>query len=306
MAYGLQTYDVGSRKEDLSDLLGDVSPDDNPLGTLLAKTTASQTLHEWVEDYLARPTTVSAEVEGAEATYGDLTPPQRRNNVTQIIRTTFKVSGTLQAVDQAGVTDPFDYQSTKAMRDWKNRQEYALINGSRASGSSGSARQMSGIQNIITSHYTARLSGTSLSETEFNSMVKDVADDVGINDVFDMVLTTLALRQKISTFTAGNTKYVAAEDKRLVRPVAVYESDFAVHRIFPHKDVRSGSATPGPTVIGLKENKWRIAYLKNRQPKREELPATGDYRSGMIIGELTLEYLAERANAMRSGYNQNG
>lgn len=306
MAYGLQTYQDSARREDLLDIIGDVSPDDNPLMTMFATTTANQTLHEWLEDYLARPTSVSAEVEGADATYSDLTQPSRRNNVTQIIRTTFKVSGTERAVNVAGMADPYDYQAAKALRDWKNKGEFALINGARASGASGVARQMSGIVNIVTSHYTNRDSGTSLSETEFNAMVFDVATDVGTSDVFDMILTTLQLRQKISTFTAGSTKYVQAADKRLIRPVMVYESDFGVHRIFGHKDVPSSNATPGPMVLGLKEDKWRIAYLKDRQPKRVQLDTTGDNTKGMIVGELTLEFLAERANARRSGYNQQG
>ena len=306
MAYGLQTYQDSARREDLLDIIGDVSPDDNPLSTMLATVTANQTLHEWLEDYLARPTSVATEVEGADATFDDLTQPSRRNNVTQIIRTTYKVSGTERAVSIAGMADPFDYQSAKALKDWKNKLEFSLLRGSRASGASGVARQMAGVQNIVTSHYTARLSGTSLSETEFNNMVYDVATDVGSSDVFDMVLTTLQLRQKISTFTAGSTRYVQANDKRLTRPVMVYESDFGVHRIFGHKDVSSSNATPGPYIIGLKEDKWRVAYLKNRQPKRVMLDKTGDNDKGMIVGEATLEFLAERANASRSGYNQQG
>lgn len=304
MAYGLQTYQDGSRREDLLDLIGDVSPDDNPLSTMLATVTASQTLHEWLEDYLARPTSVSVSIEGAAASYDDLTPPSRRTNVTQIISTTFRVSGTERKVSVAGTSDPLDYQAAKAMRDWKNKLEYTLIQGARASGDSGVARQMAGIQNIVTSHYTARLSGTSLSETEFNDMVFDVASDVGATDVFDMVLTTLRLRQKISTFTAGNTRYTDASDRKLTRKVMVYESDFATHRIFGHKDVTSSAATPGPQLLGLKEDKWRVAYL--RKPVREMLAKDGDRENGQIVGEATLEYLAERANARRSGYNQNG
>lgn len=304
MAYGLQTYQDSSRREDLLDLIGDVSPDDNPLSTLFATSKATQTTHEWLEDYLARPTSVNAQVEGFTATYSDLTPPSRRNNIVQEIGVTFRVSGTERAVSVAGQGDPYTYQASKALRDWKNNLEYAIIRGTIASGSSGVARSMAGIQAIVTSHYTARLSGTSLSETEFNDMVYDVATDVGSSDVFDTVVTTLRLRQKISTFTAGNTKYVNASDKKLTRPVMVYESDFGVHKIFGHKDVSSSNATPGPRILGLKEDKWRVAYL--RKPERIDLAKDGDRDNGMIIGEATLEYLAERANAQRSGYNQNG
>ena len=205
MAFGLITYQDTGRREDLLDIIADVSPDDNPLSTMLGTTKASQTNHEWLEDYLSRPTSVSAAIEGAAATYSDLTQPSRRNNIVQEIMTTFRVSGTERAVSVAGSADPYDYQASKALRDWKNNLEFSLLRGTVASGSSGVARQMAGIQNIVTSHYTARNSGTSLSETELNAMVFDVANDVGTEDVFDMVLTTIELRQKIAPETAGNS-----------------------------------------------------------------------------------------------------
>jgi len=304
MAFGLKTYDDTARREDLLDIISDVSPDDNPLSTMLKTTTASQTTHEWLEDYISRPTSNSGAVEGAAATYSDLTQPVRRTNVTQIVEQTFRVSGTERAVSVAGMSDPYVYQKGKALRQWKNAQEYALIRSTLTSGVSGTGQTLKGITATVTSHYTARLSGTSLSETELNSMVYDVANDVGTSDVFDLVLTTLQLRQKISTFTAGSTRYVDAADKRLTRPVMVYESDFGVHRIFGHKDVASANTTPGPYVLGLKEDKWRIAYL--RKPFSEELAKDGDRSNGHIVGEFTLEFLAERANAARSGYAQTG
>lgn len=304
MAFGLQTYDDSVRREDLIDIITDVSPDENPLTTMLATTDATQTLHEWPEDYIARPSSNSKSIEGSAATYSDLVQPGRRSNICQIITQTFRVSGTERSVSVAGMGDPLDYQAEKALRQWKNQLEFALIRGTAASGDSGVAREMTGIQAAITSHYTARLSGTSLSETEFNAMVSDVWSDVANDDVFDMVLVPFGLKQKISTFTAGNTRYVDATDRRLTRDVMVYESDGGVHRIFAHKDVSNAAATPGPMVLGLKEDKWRIAYL--RRPVREMLAKDGDRDNGQIVGEATLEYLAERANARRSGFNQNG
>jgi hypothetical protein len=306
LAFGLQTYDDSVRREDLIDIITDVSPDDNPLGTMLARATARQTLHEWPEDYISRPTSVSGAIEGAAATYSDLTQPSRRINITQVISQTFRVSGTERAVDVAGMADPYDYQAGKALREWKNQQEFSLVQGVLASGSSGVARQMAGLNSVLTSHYTNRNSGTSLSETEFNSMVKESWDDVGSDDVFDLVLVPFGLKQKISTFTAGNTRYVDASDKRLTRPVMVYESDGGVHRIMAHKDVPSASTTPGPMFMGIKEDKFKIAYLKGREPKRENLAKDGDRENGQIVGEVTLEYLAERTSVRRSGYNTAG
>lgn len=304
MAYGLQTFNDKSIREDLLDIISDVSPDENPLSTMLKTSTATQNTHEWLEDYISRPTSNTGTVEGSDATFADLTQPSRRGNVIQTIRETFKVSDQQIAAQHAGMADPFEYQKKKALVTWKNRQEFALLRSSLGSGASGTASTMIGIEAVITSHYTARLSGTSLSETEFNAMVYDVANDVGTEYIPDMVLTTLQLRQKLSTFTAGSTRYVDASDKKLVRKVMVYESDFGVHRIFGHKDVYSSNATPGPRVDLLKEDTWKIAYL--RKPKFKALPENGSYKAGMIEGDMTLEYLAERANASRSGFNQAG
>lgn len=301
MSFGLGTYQDNSRREDLLDLIMDASPDANPLSTMFGTSVATQTLHEWVEDYIARPSSTTQSVEGAQATFSDLTQPARRNNFTEIITQTFRVSGTEQAVNVVGGQDPYEYQAAKALRLWKNQLEYNIINGAaKASGSSGVARVMSGIKSIVTSHYTARVSGTSLSETEFNDMVFDVASDVSDDKIFDMVVTGLKLRQAISSFTAGSTKFIDATDKRLVRPVAVYESDYQVHRIFGHKDVYASAATPGPAVFGLNESSWKVAYL--RKPFRKDLPDDGDRKAGEIIGEQTLEYRTERANAYRTGY----
>ena len=271
---------------------------------MLGTSSAKDTIHQWTEDYQGRPTAVTSAVEGADATFSDLTNPARRTNVTQIINQTYRVSGTLRAVNVAGMSDMLDYQADKAARIWKNQLEYTLLRASITSGNSGVAAQMAGIEATVTSHFTARLSGTSLSEAELNAMVYDVANDVGMDEVFDMVVLPLQLRQKVSTFTAGSTKYVDASDKRLTRPVAVYESDFNVMRIFAHKDIYSSNATPGPKVLGMREDKWKIAYL--RPPKREALARLGDSERGQIVGEMTLEYLAERTNALRTGYNQTG
>lgn len=304
MAFGLQTYQDTVRREDLLDVITDVSPDENPLSTMLATTSATQTLHEWPEDYISRPTSVSKAIEGAAATYSDLTQPARRNNITQVISQTFRVSGTERDVDIAGMRDPFDYQSGKALRQWKNNLEFALIRATVASGDSGVPREMSGIGAAATSHYTNLDSGTSLSETFFNDTVKTVWTDVGASDVFDLVLVPMGLKQKISQFTAGSTKFVDASDKRLTRPVMVYESDGGVHRIMAHKDAYNSTTTPGPTMYSIKEDKWRIAFL--RRPKREILAKDGDRDNGQIVGEATLEYLAERSSAVSSGFNTAG
>ena len=46
MAIGMQNYDAQNRREDLADIIGDISPTATPLLSGLGQTTAQNTLHE--------------------------------------------------------------------------------------------------------------------------------------------------------------------------------------------------------------------------------------------------------------------
>jgi hypothetical protein len=300
----LPTYDDASRREDLLSIVGDVTPDDTPLMTMLKTSTANNTLHEWLEDYITPPTTVTYATEGAAATYSALTQPQRRNNITAIITQTFRVTGTERSVTVGSGQDPMDYQSAKALRTWKMNAELTLVNGSKASGASGVARGMAGLVNVITTLATSRNSGTSLSETEFQDMHQDSWTQGGTDNAFDLVLVPFGLKRKIDGFTAGATKYVDQSDKKLTQPVAIYETSAGIARIMQHRYVPSAAATPGPRFLGLKENLYRVAYL--RKPFKEMLAKDGDRENGQIVGEFTLEFLAERTSVNRNGYAVNG
>lgn len=304
MAYGLITYQDAGRREDLLDLIGDVSPDETPLMTLLPDKSASQTLHEWLTYNVARPTTLATDVEGGDATYSDLTQPGRAVNITQIVRQSVRVTGTEETVSVAGSQSPFAFQKAQALRNWKNKAEFAIINATIASGSSGVARQMKGIRNWVTTNYTNRDSGTSFSETEIDDMVNDVWSKVNPDFVFDMFLMPYKLKSKVAGFSGNSTRTISANDKKLVRDILVYTSAGGDHKIMAHKDVPAGAATPGPEVLGINTKLFAKAWL--RKPFFKEYDPQGDQRKGEWIGEYTLESHEERASVRRSGYNQNG
>jgi len=299
----LTSYYDTSRREDLLDIVADLTPDDTPLATMLKTSTAKDTIHQWLEDYVTPPSSVTFAAEGAAATYTALTQPNRVTNITATLTETFRVSGTEMAVTPAG-GNPMDYQSGKALRVWKMKQEYAIVNGALTSGVSGTAASMAGLINVITTLYTARNSGTSLSEIEFQDMHQHSWDKGGTDNSFDLVLVPFGLKRKIDGFTAGATKYVDQSDKRLTQPVAIYETSAGVARIMQHRYVPSAAASPGPRFLGIKEDKFRIAYL--RKPFKEMLAKDGDRENGQIVGEFTLEYLGEKSSVNRSGYAVNG
>lgn len=305
----LTTFYDTSRREDLLDIVADLTPDDTPLATMLKTSTAKDTVHQWLEDYITPPTSVSFAGEGAAATYSALTQPSRILNLTAILTETFRVSGTERAVTPAG-GDPLNYQAGKALRNWKMKEEYALVNGSLSSGVSGTGASMAGLINVITTLATSRNSGTSLSETEFQDMHQHSWEQGGTDNAFDLVLVPFGLKRKIDGFTAGATKYVDQSDKKLTQPVAIYETSAGVARIMQHRYVPSSAASVpvaasnAVTFLGIKEDKFRVAFL--RKPFKEMLAKDGDRENGQIVGEFTLEYIGERTSVNRRGYAVNG
>ena len=302
MAWGLITYQDESRREDLLDVLADVSPDETPLLTLFGTSTARGTLHEWLTYAISRPTSVSSNKEGADPDFVDLTAPSRATNITHIITEPIQVSRTERRVNVAAVGDPWAFQKADALRRLKLKMEFAVLNSTRASGSSGVERQMTGINAFITSMVTARASGTSFSETELNDMTADAYTTVSADKIFDMVLCTVKIKQAIAGFGGNSTRYMDAKSRRLVRDVLVYDSAVGSHRIMHHRDVENTAGTT--TVYGLREELHKVAYLD--KPMFEQLGKTGDADKGMWVTEFTLEELNEAADLKRTGYNQNG
>ena len=303
MAWGLQTSQDASIREDLLDVLGDVSPDETPLLTLFGVgNSPKSTLHVWTTYNIARPTSVSSDVEGADTVFDDLTQPSRANNATQIIKEPVRVSRTERKVNVAVMGDPYAFQKADALRRLKMKMEYALLNAVKASGSSGVARQMDGIDAFITSTVTARNSGSSFNETELNDMTADAYTAVRADKVFDMLLCTVKIKQAIAGFAGNSTRYIPATDRKLVKDILVYDSAVGSHRIMHHRDVRNGAGST--TVYGIREDLHKVAYLD--KPMFEELGKSGDSDKGHWVVEFTHEAHEQRADLKRTGYNLNG
>lgn len=294
-------YSNPSLKEDLLNLITNLSPTENQLATGLKKSKASSSVHSWLVDQYDAVTTNATdkkEVEGADYGAGDVVNPTRKTNYTQIIRQDWKVSGTEQATDHAGMTSPKAYHMAKSMVHWKNKLEWSLVNGVANAGSASVAREMGGIFDQVT---TNKVANAAVAFTE-----------ALLNDYFQQVWGTSAKapdavyvhgkgKRLISSFTAGSTKFLQVTDKRLINTVDVYESDFGVVKLFLHRFVNDVVAAPDTgNIMILREDTWAIASL--REPNNFDAPKGGDYEKGAIIGEMTLEGLYEKANFVGKGF----
>jgi hypothetical protein len=295
MAIGLITYQDTSRREDLIDVVTNISPSETPLLTRLPMgSPANNTLHQYTTDTFSTYND-NAQPEGSSFTVVDLTQPVRASNICQIFIEAVQVSETEIAVK--GVVEPYSYQLQKNLVDHATDIELALMCGSTASGSSGTARRMTGVINGIVTNSTTKNSGTSLSSAEFQNIMQTIW--ASTSKVATEVYVGATLKRDITGFTTTLTRYQDASAGLMNLPVQVYESDFGVHKIFLHRNVPS--AANNLTLVAINPDYWRKSYL--RPTKTQPLPPDGDRRRAQIVTEMTLENRGEKASAVFFGYS---
>lgn len=294
MAIGLITYQDASRREDLIDVVSNVSPSETPLlSGLPMGSPATNTLHQYTTDTFTTYAD-NANAEGSAFSAVDLTAPSRSVNICQIFIQPVQVSETEIAVK--GVVEPYSYQLNKNLIQHATDIELAFMAGSTASGSSGVARRMTGVINSIATNTTSENSGTSLSFAQFQNIMQLIW--ASTNKVASEVYTGATLKRDITGFTTQLTRYQDADERMLNTPVEVIYTDFGIHKIFLHRNVPSGANAL--SIVAINPEYIRKSYL--RPTRTQPLPPDGDRRRAQIVSEVTLEHRGEKTGAYVTGF----
>jgi hypothetical protein len=299
---------IGAR-EDLTDVIYDISPTDTPIMSTIGKTKATSVTHEWQTDSLAAATTANALVEGASASEGTITPTTRLANLTQIVGKTVMVSGTLLASDLAGRKSEMAYQLAKASAEMKRDIETIITaNQGQTAGSSGStARKMGSLLSYIKTNtskngtsvtgvdpttlgVSTRTDGTTRAFTE--TILKDVIAKVFASGGTPSALfVSPAQKQVVSAFTglaAQRYQVPTSGQATILAGADLYQSDFGVLQIVPNRFMRTRDA------LILDPEYAALAYLRPFQTN--DIAKVGDADKKQILAELTLEVRNEAAH----------
>ena len=154
------TFTAIGNREDLADMIHDISPTERPFMSNAPTNSATGVFHEWQTDALAAAAN-NAQVEGDDATADALSPTTRVGNRLQISTKVVRVSGTQNAVDSAGRAEEFSYQMAKAGRELLRDQETALTqNNASSSGGAATARQLGGLESWLSTNKVSVGTGT--------------------------------------------------------------------------------------------------------------------------------------------------
>lgn len=288
------TYDVGGQREDLMDVVTQVNPLDTPMFSTFGKATAKSRYVEWMTETLATPTT-NIHAEGETYSYSKPTARTRAGNYTQIFRKTFAITDTQESVEIAGIKSEFAHRLTNALKEIARDVEYAYINGTGNSGSDDTStgdRELKGVGGwITTTNETGTGTGAEdLTETMFNDCMQSIKAQGGNPD---MAFVNGFQKRQISAFTS-NTRNIMAEDKKLVRPVDIYESDFGIVK------VKYDWLMPTAEVWILQSDMWKTATLRPIA-RDNDVAKTGNFIPGVVEGELTLVALNEKSSGKITG-----
>jgi hypothetical protein len=300
----LRDTSIGVR-EDLANVIYDISPTDTPVMSSIGKARATQTNHEWQTDALAAATTANALIEGDDASSASLSPTTRVGNFTQIVGKTVQVSGTLEAVDKAGRKSEKAYQLAKASAEIKRDIETIIMaNQAKSNGTATTgARKMGSFLSYITSNVNKGTAGTNptgdgsdirsdtTTRTFLESMLKDVAQQIFEDGgTPKMLVVPPGLKATVSGFTGvAEQRYVTgAEPTTIVAAAGAYLSDFGLISIVPDRFMRSTDA------LMIDSEYAALAYLRPFQTN--DLAKTGDSDKTQILAELTLEVRNEKAH----------
>lgn len=294
---------IGQR-EDLTDIIYDISPTETPFMSSIGKTKATAVYHEWQTDSLAAATTANAAVEGADATSATLSPTVRLGNYTQIIQKTVQVSGTLDAVNKAGRKSEKSYQLAKASAELKRDLETILLaNQGRSAGTSTVARKLGSVLSWIKTNsdvgsggadpatigVSTRTDGTQRTFTEalLKTVVAEVFDSGGSPKI---LMVGSAGKQKVSSFAGiAAQRYMAPGNTptTIIGAADVYMSDFGTMSVVPNRFMRTRDA------LVIDPEYAALAYL--RPFVTTDLAKTGDSENTQLLAEVTLEVKNEAA-----------
>jgi hypothetical protein len=304
----VSTYDIGFfpadtavHHEDFTDVLTILDSFQTPAFSSFPKVRCRDVVHSWPVDTLAAPSTAGAP-DGVDFNGDILTTPVRLFNGTQIFRRDVVVSDRERAANPAGIRDMYEHQIMKEFKVLARNAEYVLFK-STAVVSGAASAIVSGSESVSASNapIMAGFRGFAIS-----TAVVSGSNDVQLNDIIAMGqrmyingaepdslwLYPQGKREFFNQVSASggiiNLRNIAADDRRIVANVDVFESPFGqlwaviVDRFIP----MSSAASTNAYFMGDR-SMAKLAFF--RPPQHKEMGKQGDNTRGLLLMELTLE-----------------
>jgi len=295
------TYSATSDREQLSDVIYNISPQATPFMSAIGKNSIKNVVFDWQTETL--PTASGAgQLEGFELSRAAATATSRVSNVAMISSRDATVTGSQQASDPAGKKSEMAHQLAIMAKALKRDMETALCQkGAKTTGNATTARLTGGFESWITSNVSrgtngagagsgaAPTDGTQRALTE--ALLKTVLQSCFSNGGEpSMAICGPVNKQVISGFTGRSSARQMVDANTVEASVSIYASDFGELKIVPSNFSRERS------LLLVDPDYAKVSYL--RDFKTVDISTIGDAQTKMILCEYGLEMSNESAHGI--------
>ena len=300
------SFDAVGIREDLQDVIYDISPEETPFYSACQKVKATNTFHEWQTDAL-RASAANAHIEGDATSAQARSATSRLGNYTQIFKNAVVVPDTDEGLKKAGRAAEIAYQTLKIAKEQKLDIEKALFdNNARVAGNSTTARELAGAPSWIftnvdlqsgnsganptgdgTDARTDDGTPTAFSQTKFDDVMQSIWEQGGKPDV--CYLSAFQMSKALG-FVGNNNQRNTTESSRVSNNVDVYMTPWGSVEFVPCRENRSRD------VFIMQSDMWAVGVL--RPTKNVALAKSGDNTTRQVVTELTLVCKNEKASGI--------
>jgi len=300
------SYDAVGIREDLQDVIYDISPEETPFYSACQKVKATNTFHEWQQDAL-RASAANKHIEGDATSAEARSATSRLGNYTQIFKNAVVVPDTDEGLKKAGRAAEIAYQTLKIAKEQKLDIEKALFdNNARVAGNSTTARELAGAPSWIftnvdlqsgnsganptgdgTDARTDDGTPTAFSQTKFDDVMQSIWEQGGKPDV--CYLSAFQMSKALG-FVGNNNQRNTTESSRVSNNVDVYMTPWGSVEFVPCRENRSRD------VFIMQSDMWAVGVL--RPTKNVALAKSGDNTTRQVVTELTLVCKNEKASGI--------
>ena len=303
---------IGER-EDLSDVIYRIDPDETPLVSNSQKETTKGIFHEWQVQELAAAVDTNYVNEGADYSYANPSPTTRLGNYHQISVQAASVSNTLDVVDKAGRDKETAYVKVLKGLEQRCDIEKSLFKNEARSASDPrkAAKLITWITNVDKpsdmaaatgdGSDAADLTGTAAALTlaKIDAAMLAAYTDGGSPN---MLLMSPTNKQNFSGLSSGSVStnqitYTAPREASIIGSVSLYLSDFG------ELSVTVDRQCPNSEMYLIDTDYVCLGSLPGRMFSVSDVASTGDATKFAIVSEWTLIVKAPKAHAAVIGLN---
>ena len=295
------TYEAIGNREDLADIIYNISPTQTPFLSAVGKRQSSNGQFDWQTEVLPTPSS-TGQLEGFELSKSTSTNTTRATNVAMISSRDATVTGAQEATDTAGKNSEMAHQLAIMAKAIKRDMEEALTqNIAKNAGNVSTARQTRSLETWYATNVNkasdgangsdsaARTNGTRRDLTE--AMVKDVQQQCFASGAEPSLLMVGPYNKSvISGFTGRSQARQFVDANTIEASVSIYSGDFGELQVVPSNRSREQA------VHLLDPEYAAVAYLRDFETI--DIATVGDAETKMLLVEYGLEMRNEAAHGI--------